>query len=88
MSAKDESLQRQKPPLGALETKAAKGGRVLAVGASLDLSKVSPSNGQCPTAVSSRNQTIQSREIPRSKISFDQKPGSSQAVMPSNERCI
>ena len=45
MSAKDESLQRQKPPLGALETKAAKGGRVLAVGASLDLSKVSPSNG-------------------------------------------
>jgi len=32
------------------------------VGASLDLSKASPSNGQCPTAVSSRDQTIPSRE--------------------------
>ena len=30
-----------------------------------DFSKASPSNGQCPTAVSSRNQTIASREIPR-----------------------
>lgn len=33
------------------------------VGASLDLSKASPSNGQCPTAVSSRNHTIPSREL-------------------------
>ena len=30
-----------------------------------DISKASPSNGQCPTAVSSRNQTIASREITR-----------------------
>ena len=30
-----------------------------------DLSKGSPSNGQYPTAVSSRNQTIPSREIAR-----------------------
>ena len=33
------------------------------LGASLDSSKASPSNGQCPTAVSSRNQTIPSREL-------------------------
>jgi len=33
------------------------------LGASLDLSKASPSNGQCPTAVSSRGQTIPSREL-------------------------
>jgi len=37
------------------------------VGASLDLSKASPSNGQCPTAVSSRDQTIPSRELVRHK---------------------
>lgn len=35
------------------------------VGNSHDFSKASPSNGQCPTAVSSRNQTIASREIQR-----------------------
>lgn len=43
------------------------------VGASLDLSKASPSNGQCPTAVSSRDQTIPAREynivaVPPSEI--------------------
>jgi len=42
------------------------------LGASLDSSKASPSNGQCPTAVSSRNQTIPSRELQN----HTQKPGS------------
>lgn len=41
------------------------------LGASLDLSKASPSNGQCPTAVSSRGQTIPSRELQRQNPNGD-----------------
>jgi len=42
------------------------------MGESLDLSKVSPSNGSNPTAVSSRNQTIPSREVSRPQRMADQ----------------
>lgn len=43
--------------------------------ASLDLTKESPSNGQCPTMVSSRHHTIQSRDVSVPRASANEHPG-------------